>query len=153
MPVSRKLKSKPKPKKKSATSPPRAPHKSAAGHDFPGAFAGLKAILAKHAHKLKVTKDLPDTYYLDTHLIRKKDGYPIFFGAVIIKKNYVSFHFMAFYCMPEMIKNLSPELKKRMQGKACFNFTAPDPVLFAELDAVASKSFDPYHKYLESWTK
>jgi hypothetical protein len=27
-------------------------------------------------------------------------------------------------------------LQKRMQGKSCFNFTRPDPALFAELKAL-----------------
>jgi hypothetical protein len=137
MPPSKKAKSKPKPKPKSA----------AAAQDFAGAFAGLRAILAKHAHKLKVTKDLPDNYYLDTEVVRK-DGYPIFFGAAIIKKNYVSLHLMPIYVCPELKKTISPELQKRMQGKACFNFTAPDKTLFAELDALTANSIDKFHVQL-----
>jgi hypothetical protein len=135
MSPSKKSKSKPKSKR------------AAAAQDFAGAFAGLRAILAKHAHKLKVTKDLPDNYYLDTEVVRK-DGYPIFFGAAIIKKNYVSLHLMPIYVCPELKKTLSPELKKRMQGKACFNFTAPDEILFAELDALTADSIDRFHTQL-----
>ena len=35
---------------------------------------------------------------------------------------------------PELSKTIPPTLKKRMQGKACFNFKAdPPPELLAEL--------------------
>jgi hypothetical protein len=34
------------------------------------------------------------------------------------------------------------ELKKRMQGKSCFNFTSVDEGLFQELAALTGKGFD-----------
>lgn len=40
----------------------------------------------------------------------------------------------------------SPELKRRMQGKACFNFKAVDPALFKELAALTKKGFACYKK-------
>jgi hypothetical protein len=123
---------------------------SSAPMDLPGAFAALRAILAKHAPKLKVVYDTPTKYYLDTYFIGKKNKAPIFFGAVIVNKNYVSFHLMPVYASPVIAKKISPQLKKRMQGKACFNFTAPDPELMSELDQLTSESLDPYLKYLQS---
>ena len=52
---------------------------------------------------------------------------------------------MSVYMDPELMRSMSPELKGRMQGKSCFNFTAVDPKLFAELKAltrVGSARFD-----------
>jgi hypothetical protein len=40
---------------------------------------------------------------------------------------------MPVYGNPALQKQMSPELKKRMQGKACFNFSAVDPALFRQL--------------------
>ena len=40
---------------------------------------------------------------------------------------------MPVYGCPELLQGMSPALKKRMQGKACFNFTAVDDTCFAEL--------------------
>jgi len=37
---------------------------------------------------------------------------------------------------PTLQKRISPELRKRMQGKSCFNFTEIDPILFRELAAL-----------------
>jgi hypothetical protein len=41
---------------------------------------------------------------------------------------------MALYFNDELTTAISPALKKRMQGKTCFNFkTVPEPALLAEL--------------------
>ncbi len=61
----------------------------------------------------------------------KKD---LFFGMVKIGKAYVSYHLIAIYVYPELLNGLSPELKKRMQGKSCFNFTSIDEELMEELE-------------------
>ena len=58
---------------------------------------------------------------------------PLYFAGVRTNKNYVSFHLLYMYYNPAAQKALSPALKKRMQGKACFNFTAVDEDCFAEL--------------------
>jgi hypothetical protein len=100
--------------------------------DFESAFAGLKEIFQRHADKLTVLTDKPGNYTLLVKSVTHK-GKPLWFGAVQIMKNYVSFHLMPVYMNPALQKQISPELKKRMQGKACFNFTAPDEKLFGEL--------------------
>jgi hypothetical protein len=102
---------------------------------FREVFTALKAILKKHEKKLVVVTDDDDHYYLDSP-IRRKDGKSICFGAARIGKNYVSFHLMPVYGCPELIKSMSPELKKHMQGKSCFNFKVSEPKLFKELAAL-----------------
>ncbi len=96
-------------------------------------FKTLRALFNVHAHKCVVLYDEPMRYYLGTHEVRQKDGYPTDFGGVEIKKAYVSVHLMPVYVHPEILECLSPELKKRMQGKSCFNFKKHDPLLFDEL--------------------
>jgi hypothetical protein len=58
---------------------------------------------------------------------------PLCFGGVRLGKNYVSYYLMSVYVSPGQVKGMSPELKKRMQGKSCFNFRQVDKKLFAEL--------------------
>jgi hypothetical protein len=53
----------------------------------------------------------------------------LFFGAVMRFKSYVSYHLTPLYVCPEMAKTVSSALKKRMQGKSCFNFHAADEAL------------------------
>jgi len=100
--------------------------------EFKTTFNKLRAILEPYAAKLKVVHDNSNDYYLDTHHIMKNKK-PMFFAGVRAGKSYVSFHLMPVYAFPDLLAGISPELKKRMQGKACFNFTAVDEKLFKEL--------------------
>lgn len=54
-------------------------------------------------------------------------GRPLFVAAVRIKKNYVSYHLMLVYAAPQLLRDLSPALSRRMQGSSRFNFTSIDP--------------------------
>jgi len=109
------------------------------------AFNSIRAILAKYKSSLSVETDKTANYCLKTS---KKDekGRPIFFGAVGIRKNYVSFHLIPVYMFPELLDNISDDLRKRMQGKSCFNFRMVDDGLFKELKALTEKSFKRYKK-------
>src|SRR4051794_5062587 len=105
---------------------------------LPETFEALKKIYKPFASKMNVTHDTDSEYYLESKGPMYK-GQPMCFGAVRMGKGKVSFHMMALYCFPEMKKKISPELKKRMQGKQCFNFSKPDPALFAELSRLAEE--------------
>jgi hypothetical protein len=62
-----------------------------------------------------------------------KNKQPLCFGGVRRGKAYVSFYLMSVYASPDLLEDMSPELKKRMQGKSCFNFKQVDEKLFKEL--------------------
>ncbi len=109
--------------------------------EFQVVFEQLKNILKPYEKDLVLKADGPEGYSLDTHQVRK-DGYVLWFGGVQIKKNYVSFHLMPVYGNPELLEDISPELRKRMQGKACFNFKKVDAALFAELSELTRKGFE-----------
>jgi hypothetical protein len=100
--------------------------------DLDAVFVRLRSILAPYAKRMAVKHDTPTYYYLETKTPFYK-GKPGFFAAVRKGKNYVSFHLMVLYTCPDMIGGVSPALRPRMQGKACFNFTRIDRELFAEL--------------------
>lgn len=110
---------------------------------FETVFTALKSILAPYADRLTVTTDTDTVFSLDTaHDFRP--GQKLFFGAVEIRKNYVSFHLMPVYVDPALLTDLSDGLRKRMQGKACFNFKAVDETLFSELAALTQQGFESY---------
>ena len=71
---------------------------------------------------------------------------PLWFGAVQMKKRYVSYHLMPVYLNPQLLEGISLELRKRMQGKSCFNFSTPDAALFKELAALTKAGFDDYRQ-------
>jgi hypothetical protein len=43
---------------------------------------------------------------------------------------------MSVYGLPDLLESMSPGLRRRMQGKSCFNFTTVDEPLFAELETL-----------------
>ena len=104
--------------------------------DFTKVFEELKAIFKPYAKKMDVSQDSDQCYMLDTRFIMKNKQ-PLCFGGVRQGKNYVSVYLMSVYASPELLKKMSPELKKRMQGKSCFNFKEVDKKLFAELETLA----------------
>jgi hypothetical protein len=46
---------------------------------------------------------------------------------------------------------MSPGLRKRMQGKSCFNFTKLDEELFAELAVLTERTAALYPKVLDAF--
>lgn len=113
--------------------------------DFQAAFDDLRTILAEFEPKLHVIHDEPGYYYLDTFTVGPNKK-PIMFGAVRIQKNYVSYYLMSVYGQTGLLAGMSPELKRHMQGKACFNFKAPDRALFKELSAITRKGYKAWRK-------
>jgi len=121
---------------------------------FSEVFNELKSIFKPYVKKMDVASDT-DTYYLLNTRYIMKNKQPLCFGGVRLGKNYVSFYLMSAYARPELLKAMSPELKKRMQGKSCFNFKEVDKKLFSELKSLtkagAAKFTD--EKFIESLRK
>ena len=103
-------------------------------------FDRLTAIFAPYRSSLIAQTDESGDLSLETP---QSPAYPrgLFFGAVKIGKRYVSFHLMPVYVHPDLLEGMSPELRRRMQGKSCFNFTRPDDALFAELQTLTAAGF------------
>lgn len=106
-------------------------------------FNQLKTILEQYESNLTVLHNKSDNYYLNTPttVTNKK---PEFFGAVQNKKSYVAVHLMPIYYYPELLDNVNEELKKKMQGKSCFNFNDIDNKLLEELNSLTERCFDKY---------
>jgi hypothetical protein len=107
--------------------------------EFELAFQGLRKILKPYDTKLRVIKDGPGGYMSESKSIRYR-GKPVMFAS-ITSKSYVAFHLFPVYMFPDLLKGISPELKRRMQGKTCWNFKKAEESLFAELGALVDASF------------
>ena len=117
----------------------------ASANDFQHVFTQLKSILKRFERQLKVRIDGKDTYYLNSTVLGKNKK-PMCFGAAAVKKNYVSYYLMPVYGCPGLLESISPKLKARMQGRACFNFTTADPELFKELAQLTREGFNCFKK-------
>jgi hypothetical protein len=111
-------------------------------------FRALRELLSPYERDLAV-QNTPGYYCLESRTPTYKNR-PMYFAGVRVGKNYVSYHLMSVYACPELVKVMSPELKKRMQGKSCFNFTTIDRELFAELDRLTRAGYERFKsmKYL-----
>ncbi len=103
-------------------------------------FDRLAAIFAPYRPPLVARRDEPGDLYLETP---PSASHPsgFYFGAVKIGKRSVSFHLRPVYVHPDLLDEMSAELRRRMQGKSCFNFTTLDPVLFGELERLTAQGF------------
>ena len=117
-------------------------------NDFIDAFQALKGVLAGVATSLAVGGDSPLEYKLVTRTpspFPQHKGHPMDFATVRIGKAYVSFHLMPLYMCPPLNEKVSPALKKRMQGKTCFNFKAvPEPELIAGLTLLTKAALEQW---------
>jgi len=117
---------------------------------FQEVFDTLKPVFEEYAGRLAIQVDKPGQYYLETKTAAASGPYKgrrLQFGGVKIGKAYVSFHLMPIYMNPKLQATISPELKKRMQGKSCFNFTRVDPRHVSELTKLTKAGFEE----LKTW--
>ena len=109
--------------------------------NFADVYAALRALLHEYGTSLNFSRDSDTGLVAET---KSNEGKSEFFAGAEIKKNYVSFHLMPIYCFPDLAQTISPALRKRMQGKSCFNFKKPEPELFAELSKHIKTGIERY---------
>jgi hypothetical protein len=116
--------------------------------DFESAFEALKAIYTRYADRLHVKADTATNYALYSRVpspFPQHKGHGMYFGSVQIGKAYVAFHLMPLYMNAQLTASISPALKKRMQGKTCFNFKAvPDGEILVELEKLTGVGFENF---------
>jgi len=133
--------------------------------DLAPVYERLEAMLNKHTSGLKVSHDFADANAATTGsqasappkqaqgpemvlLGAASERYPNgeCFAGVKLGRRYVSYDLMGLYRDPGLTKDMSQALRKRMQGKSCFNFTKVDDELFHELDLLTARCHDYYDK-------
>ena len=102
-------------------------------------FKSLCAIMKRQSKGLVIKQEEPRGLQVSSkHEFR---GKPFWLGGVRWGKSYVSYHLMPVYMFPDLLAGISPALRKRMQGKSCFNFRDADPALLKELEALTRAGF------------
>lgn len=119
------------------------------GNDLDGVAKTLTALMRRAAPEM-IVKAAGDR---GIHLLARWDnprqpGQPMWFGGVQRMKTYVSYHLMPVYSHSSLAATIPPDLKKRMQGKSCFNFKAEDPALFEQLELLTRAAAAVYAKPL-----
>lgn len=102
-------------------------------------FEALAALLRPYAAELSVKSDTSTSFYLEES---RTTGKPQLFAAVQAKRSYVSFHLFPVYARPELLEGVSPALRRRMQGKSCFNFNRLDQLPSDELAGLVRRAYE-----------
>jgi hypothetical protein len=107
--------------------------------DFAEVEARLRAILDPYRDRLET-----GTIY-NREILRRPGGRGHdWFAGVLPNKNYISFYMLPIYTWPQLLDGISPALRKRKQGASCFNFSAADDDVFAELAVLTERSLQAY---------
>ena len=102
----------------------------------------LRQLLAPYRDSLVATKDGPGGLSLAIPGLEDKPwGYVV---GTRVGKRYVSYYLMPVYALPQLRAAMSAGLARRMQGKACFNFTSIDEVLLDELADLTRRGIEAY---------
>ena len=115
--------------------------------DLDGVHDRLRAILSPFRDDLSVTRDGPGGLVIEVPGLEGKPwGYV---AGTRLGKRYVSFYLMPVYASADLAASISPDLRKRMQGKSCFNFTTVDEILFGELADLAARGSPAFRAQAE----
>jgi len=101
-------------------------------------FTAIKKILENHSSNYLAmdqtigsqAKEIKPGYHLygkkEVSLFGKKPK-PTYIGGVIQQKHYVSFYLSPIYSHPNFFSDISPDLRKVLKGKSCFNIRKATP--------------------------
>jgi hypothetical protein len=109
--------------------------------DLNETYSALRLLMLENASPMEMFKDVSgDIQFNAPWNNPRKPKERMWFGGVALKKAFVSYHLMPIYNEPELSMTISDDLRKRMQGKSCFNFKHIDIDLFAELAELTQRS-------------
>lgn len=100
----------------------------------------LLAILAPYEDRLEWA-----TIYGNRALRRPGANAHDWFAFVKLASKHVGFFLLPITKWPELTEGLSPALRKRLTGKATFNFSTVDEAEMTELEGLVARAF---HRYL-----
>ena len=94
--------------------------------------------------KAKMVKPEYHLYGAEEVSILGKKPENTYIAGVIQQKNYVSFYFSPIYSHPDSFEDISPDLKRYLKGKSCFNITKGTAQIYKEIDKLLKKGINKY---------
>jgi hypothetical protein len=120
---------------------------------FAETFQTLRSILERNGRQMKVMIDTDTEFSVASPTMTDRTGRPLFAAAVQVKKSYVSYHLMPIYVDRALLARVSAALRKRMQGKACFNFKTIEPAEAKELAVLTKKGLAGFKDLQLPWAR
>ncbi len=109
--------------------------------EFRTVFERLRAILEPYGRRMHVIDDNRTWFSVDMAPEGERNP-TTWFAGVRFGKAYVSYYLMAVYVEPSLLDGISPELRRRKQGKSCFNFRTVDEALFTEIAELTRRGYE-----------
>jgi hypothetical protein len=120
---------------------------------FAETFQTLRSMLERNGRQMKVMIDTDTEFSVASPTMTDRTGRPLFAAAVQVKKSYVSYHLMPIYVDRALLATVSAALRKRMQGKACFNFKTIEPAEAKELAVLTKKGLAGFKDLQLPWVR
>jgi hypothetical protein len=120
---------------------------------FAETFQTLRSMLERNGRQMKVMIDTDTEFSVASPTMTDRTGRPLFAAAVQVKKSYVSYHLMPIYVDRALLATVSAALRKRMQGKACFNFKTIEPAEAKELAVLTKKGLAGFKDLQLPWAR
>ena len=108
-----------------------------------GEFGALEARMWQILEPYRGRLEPASVYGVQT-LKRPGAGAHGFFAGVRVAANHVSFHLMPIYADPGLLDGISPALRRHLNGRTTFTFTAIDEGVLAELATLTARCFETY---------
>lgn len=120
--------------------------------DLGAVFDALRGVLARYANRPGVAfEERRGVCQISLTTRTDRTGRPLFVASANVNKNYVSYHLMPLYMNPALKDSIPAALKKRLQGKACFNFTSVDTAALKDLAKLTKKGVDSFKTLPLPW--
>jgi hypothetical protein len=115
-------------------------------------FVSLRGLLEPYASRPGFTHTASaGTYQLSSSTQADRIGRPLYVAGVQVNRAYVSYHLMPIYMNQALQIAVPAVLRKRMQGKSCFNFTSIDPDLLHALSALTDRAIGSFKDVTLPW--
>jgi hypothetical protein len=115
--------------------------------DLSEIFQRLKKLLKEYQPPLVAKSDYAWRYDLWTNkeaTIAGRKRKEVFFGALIIQRDYVGFYYMPVYAKAEIKKVFKKELLSTLKGKSCFHIKELDGTLEKQIREALQIGFRYY---------
>ncbi|MGK7394811.1 MAG: hypothetical protein ACNS62_09560 [Candidatus Cyclobacteriaceae bacterium M3_2C_046] len=106
-------------------------------------FEELKGILNSYTKEMTIKKDTPEEFYLDGGL-HPKSQEPIMFGKIFLKDDEVNYKFKPAELFPELLNDVSSDLKQNMDDNSIFHFKETNQNMVNELKDLTQKGYQRY---------
>ncbi len=110
-----------------------------AAPDLAAVEARLRRVLEPYEGRLEW-----GTIYGNRALRRPGANAHHWFAFVKPASRHVGFFLLPVNTWPDLVDSLSPALRRRLTGKATFNFATADEAEMAELEALVARAYDRY---------